>query len=73
MTQTVGRRPLTVKARFNSGLVHVGLIVDTVQLGKVFQRLLRFSPASVITLMPHTQFTDHATLYQEKGSRLANI
>ena len=36
--------------RFVSGPVHVGFMVDKVQLGKVFLRLLRFPPASVITL-----------------------
>jgi hypothetical protein len=48
-------------------------MVEKVQLGKVFLRLLRFSPASVITLTLRTHFTDHATLYQDKQARPANL
>jgi len=73
MAQTVGRRPLTGEARFNSGPVHVGFMVEKVQLGKVFLRLLRFSPASVITLVLRTHFTDHDILHQDERARPAHL
>jgi hypothetical protein len=46
---------------FHPGSVHVGFVVDKVVLGRVFLRVLRFSPVSVIPLVLH---------YNEKRKKL---
>jgi hypothetical protein len=53
MTQAVSRRPPTAEARFDSGSVHVGFVVDKVELGQVFPRVFRFSPVDFIPPVLH--------------------
>jgi hypothetical protein len=50
MAQAVSRRPLTVEAKFASGSVHVGFVVDKVALGEVFPKVLQFYPVKCISL-----------------------
>jgi hypothetical protein len=73
VVQTVGRRPLTEEALFVSGPVLVGFMVDKVQVGKIYLRLLQFPPTSVIILMLRTHFTDRANVYQDKRTRSAYL
>jgi hypothetical protein len=47
MAQVVSRRPLTAEARVRARSVHVGLMVDKVALGRIFLRVLRFSPVNI--------------------------
>jgi hypothetical protein len=48
MAQAVSRRPVIGKAGFVPWSVHVGFMVDTVALGQVYLRVLRFSPVNII-------------------------
>jgi hypothetical protein len=42
-------------AAITAGPVYVGFVVDKVALGQVLPLVLRFSPVSIIPLVPHTQ------------------
>jgi hypothetical protein len=48
MAQAVSRRPLTVAARVRARVNAVGFVVNKVELGQVFLRVLRFFPVSSV-------------------------
>jgi hypothetical protein len=62
-----------------SGSVHVGVVMDKVELGQVFLRVFRFSPVSVIPPLLHTHLSpprevcdspDQAARYHTLGPKL---
>jgi hypothetical protein len=48
MAQVVSRRPLTAESRFAPGSINVEFMAGKVSLVKVFLRVLRFYPVSII-------------------------
>jgi hypothetical protein len=55
------RRPL-----FDPGSVHVGFVLDKVALGKVFPRVLRFSPVNfILPVLHYTEKHHHQSVAQE--------
>ena len=53
MAQAVSRGLSPRRPRFDPGSVHVGFVVDKVELGQGFLRVLRFSPVNFIPPVPH--------------------
>jgi hypothetical protein len=59
MPRAANRRPLAAEPRFRS---NVRDVVDKVALGRVFFRVLRFLPVTVIPPVLHTHLQLHAAL-----------
>ena len=61
------------RAGFDSGLVHVGFVVNKVTLWQVFLLVLRFSSVTIFLAVPHTHSSTCCSYQKDKRAKSGNL
>ena len=73
MVQAVSRRLLTAEARIRSQVSQPKMCVDKEVMGRVFLRVFRFSPVSIIPQFPPLDFHTQIALTQRTDGPILRI